>query len=615
MVLTNITKSYGTQEVLKSVSFILNEQDKLALVGVNGAGKTTLFRIILGQELPDSGEVVFKKGVKLGYLAQDMALNHDATIYEELISVFAPLIRLEEDIRKLEAELGGLIGDEQSAAMERYSRMMQDFEQARGYEYQSRARGVLKGLGFVDEEHRLPIRSLSGGQRTRVALGKLLLTEPDILLLDEPTNHLDIHTTAWLEDYLSKEYKKSIIIISHDRYFIDRACNTLVEIEHGIAKYYKGNYSFFVDKKATDFEIELKHYETQQKYIKKQEQSIALLKSFNREKSVRRARSKEKQLAKVDRLDKPLTAPDTMRIALNPQKQSGNDVLTIKNAEKTFGSRQLFANVNMEVKRGEVAAIIGDNGVGKTTLFNMIREEGAGIALGAGVVIGYYDQHMSNIDHKKTIFQEISDSYPKLTITEVRDALAAFLFVGDDVFKDISSLSGGERGRVSLAKLMLSSANFLMMDEPTNHLDLFSKEILENALLSYKGTVLYISHDRYFINNTATKLYEMKAEGSTLYLGNYDYYMEKRQELSPPTDKSEGKKADVKPNKPQQSLSKNKLERIKMQVAASEKELGVIEAELAKDEVNTDHAKLVKLLDRKHELEEGLLTMYEELGS
>jgi len=619
----DIQKSFGATEVLKGISFSVDEKEKAALVGVNGAGKTTLFKIVLGELAADSGEIALKKGAKMAYLSQHMDLDDGNTIYEELLAVFAHLADMETEIRRMEEQMAGLEGDALTRLMEKYSKLTREFEDNRGYEYKSRVRGVLAGLGFNEVEHTLEISKLSGGQKTRVALGKLLLSEPDLLLLDEPTNHLDIAAITWLEDYFLREYEKAIIIISHDRYFLDKVVKKVVEIEHGKAKSYRGNYSTFVEQKAKDFEIEMHQYASQQKQIAKQMESIRLLRSFNREKSVRRARSKEKQLAKIDRLDRPQNAPDKMRLRLAPSVQSGNDVLTIRGAKKMFDDYMLFENINMEIKRGEKVALIGENGVGKTTLFNMLRGGDKAITLGTNVKIGYYDQELKFDSAEKSIFQEISDTYPRMKILEIRNALASFLFVGDEVDKKLGTLSGGERGRVALCKLMLSDVNFLLLDEPTNHLDLFSKEILENALIDYEGTALYISHDRYFINNTAEKIYELRKEGSAVYLGNYDYYIEKKAETKAETPTTIVGASSARPS-PKDDYIRNKeeaakqrkqkaqLERLEAQIEETETAIAATDAELVKDEVATDATKAQEVYLMKAALEEKLTALLEE---
>jgi len=624
----DIQKSFGAAMVLRGVSFAVEEKEKAALVGVNGAGKTTLFKILLGELGADSGEVALKKGARMAYLSQHMDLADENTIYEELLSVFSHLADMEADIRRMEGQMAGLEDDALARLMEKYAKTVKEFEDGSGYEYKSRVRGVLSGLGFNEVEHTLEIAKLSGGQKTRVALGKLLLDEPDLLLLDEPTNHLDINAITWLEDYFLREYEKAVIIISHDRYFLDKVVKKVVEIEHGKAKSYRGNYSTFVEQKAKDFEIEMHQYASQQKQIAKQMESIRLLRSYNREKSVRRARSKEKQLAKIDRVDKPQSAPDKMRLMLKPATQSGNDVLYIRGAKKMFDDYLLFENINMEIKRGEKVAMIGENGVGKTTLFNMLLGGDKAVTLGTNVKIGYYDQELKFTDAEKSIFNEISDTYPRMKILEIRNALASFLFVGDEVDKKLGMLSGGERGRVALCKLMLSDVNFLLLDEPTNHLDLFSKEILENALIDYEGTALYISHDRYFINNTAEKIYELKKEGSTVYLGNYDYYVEKKADMaalaadkltrvtvgSPIPGRPSSKDDYLRSKEEAAKIRKNKarIEKLEAQIEEAEAGIANLEIELAKDEVATDATKAQTVYLMKVALEEKLAKLLEE---
>ncbi|MDR2167643.1 MAG: ABC-F family ATP-binding cassette domain-containing protein [Clostridiales bacterium] len=610
---------FGARQILRGVSFSLGFKEKAALVGVNGAGKTSLFRVIL-RELPkDGGEISLARGARLGYLSQNMDLDTERTIIEELLSVFAHLELLEQEIRALEQTMGAQSGAELERSMARYAKLTQEFEEGGGYEFRSRVRGVLAGLSFSATEHDLPIKHLSGGQKTRVALGKLLLAQPDLLLLDEPTNHLDIRATSWLEEYLTREFAGAVLVISHDRYFLDKVAKKVIEIEHGKAKTYNGNYSDFVLQKEKDFEIAMHHYKSQQKEIARQQQSIDLLRSFNREKSVKRARSKEKQLAKMERVEAPKSAPNAIRMALAPRTQSGNDVLKIEGGRKAFGEIALFENVNMEIRKGEKVALIGENGIGKTTLFKMILGGDPAVTLGKNVKIGYYDQTLRFDDMDKTIFNEISDSHPKLKNLEIRSVLAAFLFIGDDVFKPISALSGGERGRVALAKLMLSDVNFLLLDEPTNHLDLFSKEILENAINAYPGTLLYISHDRYLINNTADKLYELRADGSTLYLGNYDYYLEKRDVGAaafnrPPPDTSQNKQAYLEQKEAQakERQRKARIERLEAKIAEIEGAIAAQDEVLGRPEVATDAAAAQEAYFVKVELEEKLNKLLEE---
>jgi len=612
-----IEKSFGANLVLRKVDFIVNGGERVALIGANGAGKTTLFRIICGEHTADSGNIMLKKGAKIGYLSQNPDLDFNKTIYEELISTFDYLIQLEADIRALEQEMGRLAGDALDAAMSRYSNMQARFEAERGYEMESRIRGIMAGLGFDDAEHDLPIRALSGGQKTRVGLAKLLLTAPDLLLLDEPTNHLDIAAISWLEDYFVKEFAKSLVIISHDRYFMDKVATKVVEIESAVSRMYTGNYTQFMEKKIADIEIQMHHFESQQKEIARQEKSIALLLSFNREKSVRRARSKQKQLAKIERIEKPADSPDSMRLTLAPRRRSGNDVLDIRGAGKNFEGRQLFSNVNMEIKRGECVALIGPNGVGKTTLFRMIMEGGAGIAAGTNVNIGYYDQSLAGLDPQGTVFAEIANAYPRMTNLEIRNALAAFVFMGDDVFAPIANLSGGERGRVSLLKLMLGDANFLLLDEPTNHLDLPSKSVLENAINAYSGTILLISHDRYFINNTCDKIYELTPEGSALYLGDYDYFVEKKAEISRPTapraDLTPAPKGDWAQNKAKQAEErkhKAAIARLERDIADKERQIADLTASMTLPNIYNDPFAARQVQEDKTAAEADLAQLY-----
>lgn len=526
----NISKSFGIKEVLKDIQFHIEEKEKTALVGINGAGKSTLFKIIMGEETPDSGHVIIGKDKTIGYLAQQQEHSYSRTIYEEMLTVKQHIIELDQQIRDTELAMKHAQGDDLTILLNTYSRLNHEFEMQNGYAYKSEINGVLKGLGFSEEDYDTKISTLSGGQKTRVALGRLLLSQPDIILLDEPTNHLDMDSISWLENYLNT-YKGAVLIVSHDRYFLDRIVTKVVELEQGVSRVYPGNYSWYAARREETRASELKAYFNQQAEIQHQEEVIAKLRSFNREKSIKRAESREKLLNRMEVLDKPQEIRDTMRIKLEPEVESGNDVLLVEHLSKAFGKNQLFRDITIDIKRGERVALIGKNGAGKTTILKIInkyipKDEGR-IVLGSRVKIGYYDQEHQVLSPEKTIFQEISDAYPTLTNTRIRNVLAAFLFTGDDVFKQIQDLSGGERGRVSLAKLMLSSANLLILDEPTNHLDITSKEILESALCSYTGTVLYVSHDRYFINKTATRILDLTEQHINEYKGNYDYYLEK----------------------------------------------------------------------------------------
>lgn len=528
---SNISKSFGTDSILNHVSFHIEEREKAAVVGINGAGKSTLLKIIVGELAPDEGSVVIAKGKTLGYLAQHQDLDSGRTIYDELLEVKRPIIEMEERLRTLEVNMKRSQGEELESLYQTYSRLSHEFELANGYAWKSEITGVLKGLGFLEEEFSKPVSTLSGGQKTRVSLGKLLLSKPDIILLDEPTNHLDMESIAWLENYLLN-YQGTVVIVAHDRYFLDRVVTKVVELDNGSSTVFQGNYSAYSEKKAMLRASILKAYLNQQQEIKHQEEVITKLRSFNREKSIKRAESREKLLNKIERIEKPTEVNDAMNITLEPDIVSGNDVLTVQSLTKGFDGQTLFSDVDFEIKRGERIAIIGNNGTGKTTILKIINgilaADAGEIRLGSRVHIGYYDQEHHVLHSEKTLFQELSDTYPNMNNTQIRNVLAAFLFTGDDVFKLIGDLSGGEKGRVSLAKLMLSEANFLILDEPTNHLDITSKEILENALTHYTGTVLYVSHDRYFINKTATRILDLTHNTLVNYIGNYDYYLEKR---------------------------------------------------------------------------------------
>ncbi len=555
----NICKSFGEKEILKDASFHIEEREKAALIGNNGAGKTTLLRIIMEEISSDSGNVVLAKDKHMGYLAQYQDIHGQHTIYEELLTTKQYIIDMEERLRSMEQEMKHVQGQELERLMNTYTRLTHEFELENGYAYKSELMGVLKGLGFSEEDYGKEIETLSGGQKTRVALGKLLISKPDILLLDEPTNHLDMESIAWLETYLLN-YPGAVFIVSHDRYFLDKVVTKVVEIEAGQVTSFQGNYSAYAEKKAQLRDAQYKAYLNQQREIKHQEAVIVKLKSFNREKSIRRAESREKMLNKIQRLDKPVEIQTQMRLSLEPRVVSGNDVLTVENLSKSFPGQTLFNDISFQIKRGERIALIGNNGTGKTTMLKILNgilpADAGSFSLGSKVQIGYYDQEHHVLHAEKTIFQEISDTYPTLTETEIRNMLAAFLFTGDDVFKEISALSGGERGRVSLAKLMLSEANFLILDEPTNHLDIASKEILEEALNSYTGTVLYVSHDRYFINQTATRILDLTNQAVVNYIGDYDYYLEKKEEL---TEKYAPAQMSVSAPEVQETVSDNKL--------------------------------------------------------
>ena len=529
----NISKAFGTTQILQSVSFHINDREKAAIVGINGAGKSTLLKIIIGELAVDEGEVILSKGSTIGYLAQHQNLSSESSIYEEMLTVKQDVITLNQNIRALELEMKNAKGEELNRMLNSYTRMMHEFETKNGYAYKSEVTGILKGLGFTEEEFDKKVDTLSGGQKTRIALGKLLLSKPDIILLDEPTNHLDLVSIAWLETFLLN-YNGAVIVVAHDRYFLDKIVSKVIELDHTKCQTFEGNYSDYAYKKSMQRNALLKQYLNQQQEIKHQEEVIAKLRSFNREKSIKRAESREKMLNKIERVEKPMDHAE-MHFTLEPRQVSGNDVLQICGLSKAYGNLELFKDISFDIKRGEKVAIIGNNGTGKTTILKIICQQVAPdsgeIKIGSKVHIGYYDQEQQELDPDKTLFDELQDTYPNLDNTTVRNILAAFLFTEDDVFKQIKDLSGGERGRVSLAKLMLSEANLLILDEPTNHLDITSKEILENVINNYSGTVLYVSHDRYFINKTATRILDLTEQTLLNYIGNYDYYLEKKPEM------------------------------------------------------------------------------------
>ena len=626
-------KAYGIDVILEKITFHIEEREKAAIVGVNGAGKTTLFKVLTGEISADGGEFYLKKDTSVGYLAQNIHIDSDKTIYEEMLTVFEKIIQTEANLREMENEMGGLSGQALADKMEEYSALQHYFEANDGYSYQSRLKGVLKGLGFADSDFNRPMNQLSGGQKTRVHLGKLLLSKPDVLLLDEPTNHLDIASIEWLEDFL-RTYPGSVLIISHDRYFLDRIVTKVIEIENKKSYVYNGNYSFYWQQKEINREIQQKAYDMQQKEIKHQEDVIRTLRQFNREKSIKRAESREKVLDKMERIDRPDALPDQMRLTLTPFLPSGNDVLHAENLSKSYGGQKIFQNVSFDVKRSDKVAIIGPNGVGKSTLFRMLLKEVSSdsglIRFGTNVFVGYYDQEQAKLDESKTIFEEISDSYPTLTQGQIRNMLAAFVFTGDDVFKPISALSGGEKGRVSLAKIMLSKANTLMLDEPTNHLDMFSKEVLESAINRYEGTCIYISHDRYFINKTAEKILELTPDGVILYNGNYDYYLEKKAErarneaekalqnaqkatTAAPAQPISETKNDWLKQKEQQAAERklaNKIKKIEAEIEETENAIAKADEDMAA--CGTDFSKANEIFSEKTKLEEKLETLFEE---
>ena len=628
----NISKSFGTDIIIKSCSFNIEDHEKAAIVGINGAGKSTLLKIITGEEPADTGIVTLAKDKTLGYLAQQQDLQSDRSIYDELLSVKQYILDMESELRRIEAAMNSASGDELEALMNRYTNLNHEFEMNNGYAYKSEITGVLKGLGFTEEDFSLHVNTLSGGQKTRVSLGKLLLSKPDIIMLDEPTNHLDMESISWLENYLLN-YNGAVLIVAHDRYFLDKIVSKVIEIDNGDCTVFSGNYTDYASKKAILRNMKLKEYLNQQRDIKHQEEVIAKLKQFNREKSIKRAESREKMLDKMEVVDKPVELNAKMNIQLEPSVVSGNDVLTVTDLTKSFDGNTLFNNINFDIKRGERVALIGNNGTGKTTILKLIngiiQPDSGSIYLGAKVAIGYYDQEHHVLDPDKTLFQEIQDAYPDLNNTQIRNTLAAFLFTDDDVFKYIRDLSGGERGRVSLAKLMLSNANLLILDEPTNHLDIVSKEILENALNSYTGTILYVSHDRYFINATATRIIELTNQNIVNYIGNYDYYLEKRDILTtktfPATTGSSSADTAVKDSKIswQQSREeqnrlkkrKNEIKRTEERISVVEERLAAIDAEYSDPSIGSNTARLMELHNESAGLQKELDELYEHWDS
>ena len=629
----NISKSFGTDEVLKDISFHIEANEKAAIVGINGAGKSTLLKIIMQEETADSGEVILAKDKTIGYLAQYQDVSGHHTIYDEVLHSREDILAMEARLREMEEQMNHQTGDSLEALLETYHKLNHEFELQNGYAYRSEVTGILKGLGFTDEEFGKQMSELSGGQKTRVSLGKLLVTKPDVLLLDEPTNHLDMESIRWLETFLLN-YKGAVIIVSHDRYFLDRVVTKVVELFKHQAFVYQGNYSAFAQKKAKVREDMLKQYYNQQREIKHQEEVITKLKSFNREKSIKRAESREKMLDKIERLEKPTEENTDIKIILEPNVTSGNDVLTVEHLAKAYPPLTLFEDLSFEVKRGERVALIGNNGTGKTTILKIINQllpaDAGTVTLGSNVHIGYYDQEHQLLHMEKTIFEEIADDYPTLNNTKIRNVLAAFLFTNDDVFKKIGDLSGGERGRVSLAKLMLSDANFLILDEPTNHLDITSKEILESALNQYTGTVFFVSHDRYFINQTATRILELTGEMVVNYIGNYDYYLEKHEELTkiyvnpstkdarsiqPAEEAAPAAKADWQEQKAKQAQIRkieNALKKTEKRIEELETKIAEIDEAFAKPENATNSAKLNELSAEQNTYKKELEQCYED---
>ncbi|WP_414698325.1 ribosomal protection-like ABC-F family protein [Peptacetobacter sp. AB845] len=625
----NLTKSFGVESILENISFTVNEGDKIGVIGVNGTGKTTLFKIISGIYGYDSGEIYTSKDCEIGYLEQNTNFYSDNTIFTEVLEVFSDLIKMEEDLRKMECEISDKSSENNSPdlqkLMDNYSHKLELFQNSNGYGYKSEAKGVLKGLGFNDDELEKPIKILSGGEKTRVLLAKLLLKKPTLLLLDEPTNHLDSDALEWLELFL-KQYKGTVILISHDRYFLDQSVNRIFEIHNKKLKAYNGNYSYYVEKSAIDKEIERKTYEDQQKEIKKQEESIERLKAYGREKHLKRARSKEKALSKIEVLDRPDGERKRAKIKFIPAVESGNDVLAVRDVGMRFPDKVLFKDLNLDIYRGEKVALIGPNGAGKSTLFKIIMNElqpmEGEVKFGTNVNTAYFHQEQKTLNLDNTVIDEIWDANPHLTQTEVRNMLGAFLFENEDVFKKISSLSGGERARVAILKLILSQSNFLLLDEPTNHLDIDSKEVLEEALVNYTGTIFTISHDRYFLNKVVDKILVLGENGVTEYLGNYDYYIEKKRQLSEMNkeENTETKtktqlKEEKRKEKEQREIerrSKNKIKKLEDDIEQTEKKIAGLDMMLCQEEIYSNPEKSKEVNLEKSELEDKLASLYEK---
>lgn len=636
---SHVNKAFGENNILSDISFHINDNEKCAIVGINGVGKTTLLRIITGELSADSGEIVFSKNTSFGYLRQHQSLDSENTIYEEIKSVKKDVFTLEKKIRHLEDNMRSASGERLEKMYSEYNRAMTEYERIGGYACESEITGIIKGLGFSEDFFNQKISNLSGGEKTRVALGRILLSEPSLIILDEPTNHLDLNSISWLENYIAN-YKGAVLIVAHDRYFLDKTVTKTIELDNGKCTVFNGNYSAYSEKKKLLRESMLKAYYKQQQEISRQEEVIKKLKSFNREKSIKRAESREKMLARINRIEKPYEINSEMKITFKPAIESGNDVLSVDGISKSFDGNDLFSDISFDIKKGERIAIIGDNGTGKTTILKIINEllpaDSGYIKLGANVCIGYYDQEHQMLSPEKTIFDEIGDAYPYMTNTEIRNILAAFLFTNDDVFKLIKDISGGERGRVAIAKLMLSDANFLILDEPTNHLDIVSKEILENALLNYTGTVLYVSHDRYFINRTATGILHLTGHHINKYIGNYDYFLEKKDAVELAYQKSTANNAvQLKNNIKTDTLttentsSKNSWEKQKEQkanakrimslitkcendIAETEKMLEDIDSELANPDNGYDPVLLNELTEKRSLLSSSLDTLMEE---
>ncbi|MQN00702.1 MAG: ABC transporter ATP-binding protein [Lachnospiraceae bacterium] len=627
---SNLTKRFGEKVVFEDLSFQIREHEHAAIVGNNGCGKSTLLKVIVGEEPADSGSVVFAKDSNYGYLAQYQDADYPGTIWDYVYHAREDIIEMDQNLHRMESDMKTVSGDDLTKLMDSYQKLSHQFMLADGESYVSRVGGTLKGLGFTEDDFQKTMTELSGGQKTRVALSKLLVTNPDLLLLDEPINHLDLRSIEWLENFLMN-YNGAVVIVAHDRYFLDRTVTRCIDLSDLKAHDYKGNYTEFMRQKDLFLLSREREYEKQQKKIEHEEKVIEKLQSFNREKSIRRAESRKKVLEKIDRIEKPQEMDHSMKLSLQPISTSGNDVLTVEHLSKAFDGNQIFSDISFEVKRGEKVALIGDNGIGKSTILKIINNifpaDSGKIKIGTGVTIGYYDQEQHGFNEDNTLFDEMHDAYPTLNNTRIRNVLAAFLFREDEVFKQIRDLSGGERGRVSLAKLMLAGDNFLILDEPTNHLDMDSKEILEHALNNYEGTVLYVSHDRYFVNQTADRILELKSDGMHEYLGNYDYYLSKRDDIKTDFGLPDDTAEDRQEEKPQSSAddwkkqkeearARQKKEReiknIEEQIEDLETEKSGIESQFADPQIAKNSAKLNELTAQLKTLDDSLKKLYDK---
>lgn len=638
---SHITKSFLTDIILNDISFHINDNEKAAIVGINGSGKSTLVKIIMNELEADSGEVIISKDISIGYFAQNQEYNSGKSILDEMHGARPEVEELGRRLDQLSVQMDNTKGEGLEALIKQYDQARHRFEQLGGYSYESEITGVLKGLGFNEADFNQPVQSLSGGEKTRVALAMMLLKNPDLVILDEPANHLDMNSIQWLEGYLAN-YKGAVLVVAHDRYFLDKIATKIIELRQTKCSVFQGNYTEYSRKKQAAMEALMKQYLNQQAEIKHQEEVIAKLKSFNREKSIKRAESREKMLDKIERIDKPVEENTKMNLLFKPRIQSGNDVLSVKGLSKSYGSHQLFSDISFEIKRGEHVAIIGDNGTGKTTILKILMGmSGAGtdfsgqVKFGTNVQIAYYDQEHQVLHPEKTLFEEIQDTYPDMNNTQVRNVLAAFLFTNDDVFKQVKNLSGGERGRVSLAKLMLSDANFLLLDEPTNHLDIDSKEILEHAINNFEGTILYVSHDRYFINTTASRILNLTQQQMVNYPGNYDYYLEKKENAeraqlsstiqaascdNTETSLAAGNKASWQQQKEEQARLRkieNELKKTETEIEKLETRNSEIDLQLS-DPANGTNIQLLQELSKEHEANgnrlEELMEQWEALS-